>query len=51
MLVITGEHLAGAHVSANTPGVRIARTLHGPAGRYEFAWLEMTTQHRRGKSV
>ena len=49
MLMITGEHLAGAHVSTNTPGVRIARTLDGLGGRYEFVWLEMTKATSPGK--
>ncbi|MGD0164190.1 MAG: alpha-amylase family glycosyl hydrolase [Candidatus Sulfotelmatobacter sp.] len=41
MLMITGEQLAGVRVSTNTPGIRIARTLDGLNGHYEFVWLEI----------
>ncbi len=49
MLMITGEHLAGAHVSTNTPGIRVVRTLDGSGGRYEFVWLEITAAASPGK--
>ena len=42
MLMITGEHLFGARVSTNTPGVRVTRVSDGLDGRYEFIWLEIT---------
>ena len=49
MLMITGEHLARARVSTNTPGIRIARTLDDLRGRYEFVWLEITGVASPGK--
>jgi neopullulanase len=42
MLMITGEHLAGAMVSSNTPGVRVVRSLDGLKGHYLFVWLEIS---------
>ncbi len=49
MLMITGEHLAGAQVSTKTPGIRIARTLDGLGGHYEFIWLEINSTVLPGK--
>jgi glycosidase len=43
MLMITGEHLTGAHFSTNTPGIRVVRQLDGLGGRYEFVWLEISS--------
>jgi neopullulanase len=49
MLMITGEHLAGARVSTKTPGIRVTRTLDGLGGRYEFVWLEVSHSASPGK--
>ena len=49
MLMITGENLAGVRVSTSTPGVRVARTMDGLGGRYEFAWLDISKTAVPGK--
>src|SRR2546429_9918364 len=46
MLMITGEHLAGARVTTHTGGVRIVRTVEGREGRYLFVWAEIGTTAR-----
>jgi glycosidase len=49
MVMITGEHLAGVQTSTRTPGIRVARTLDGLGGRYEFVWLEISKAALPGK--
>ncbi|MGA8502694.1 MAG: alpha-amylase family glycosyl hydrolase [Candidatus Sulfotelmatobacter sp.] len=49
MVMITGEHLAGARVSTRTPGIHIARTMDGLGGRYEFVWIEISGKALPGK--
>ncbi|HVI08930.1 MAG TPA: alpha-amylase family glycosyl hydrolase [Candidatus Binatia bacterium] len=51
MLMLTGEHLAGARVSTTTPGIRVVRTVDGLAGRYEFVWLEINEAASPGNIV
>ncbi|MGC1653096.1 MAG: cyclomaltodextrinase N-terminal domain-containing protein, partial [Candidatus Sulfotelmatobacter sp.] len=49
MVMMTGEHLAGARVSTRTPGIHIARTMDGLGGRYEFVWIEISGTPLPGK--
>ncbi len=51
MLLLTGENLADARISTNTPGVRLTRALNGLHGRYEFVWLEITGAASPGNIV
>src|ERR1700728_3796869 len=49
MVMITGEHLPGVQTSTRPPGIRVARTLDGLGGRYEFVWLEISKAALPGK--
>lgn len=49
MVMITGEHLEGAHVSTRSPGIHIVRTRDGLGGRYEFVWIEIGNTALPGK--
>jgi neopullulanase len=49
MVMITGEHLAGARVSTRSPGIHIARTMDGLGGRYEFVWIKISRTALPGK--
>lgn len=40
MLLLTGDNLAGAHVSSSTTGVRVVRTEDGLEGKYLLVWLD-----------
>jgi glycosidase len=49
MVMITGEHLAGARVSTRSPGIHITRSMDGLGGRYEFVWIEVSSTALPGK--
>ncbi|MGA9039779.1 MAG: alpha-amylase family glycosyl hydrolase [Terriglobales bacterium] len=48
MVLLTGENLAGAHVSTTTPGVRVVRTLDGLSSHYLFVWLTISDEASAG---
>jgi glycosidase len=49
MVLMTGENLEGAKVSASTHGVSVVRVESRPGGRYLFAWLWIKTNVAPGK--
>ena len=48
MLMITGDGLAGARVTANYRGVEIARTQSSANGHYLFCWLRIANSAQPG---
>jgi glycosidase len=49
MLLLTGEHLAGAQVTTASPGVRIVRVQEGLNDRYLFLWLKISQTASAGR--
>jgi len=48
MLLLTGENLSSAAVSAGRSGVHVLRSEPGLNGKYLFVWLEIATQAQSG---
>jgi neopullulanase len=48
MVLLYGEHIAGANISVNYPGASVAKLLTQPDGKHAFVWLSLDPATRPG---